>query len=55
LASIHSPAENTFLSVKLFSRSIIEGWTGLNDLNLEGSFEWIDASPADFFYWSPNG
>ncbi len=55
LASVHSAIENTFITLKLVSRSIAEGWTGLNDLNSEGSFEWVDSSPADFFHWASGG
>ena len=55
LASIHSPTENTFVTVKMKSRYINEGWIGLNDLNTDNSFEWVDESPAEFFFWAPNG
>ena len=34
---------------------ITEGWIGLNDRNGEGTYEWIDSSPADFFNWGING
>ena len=55
LTSINSAKENTFLTVKMQTKSITEGWTGLTDLNTDDSFEWVDGSPADFFYWAPNG
>jgi hypothetical protein len=41
--------------MKISSKSVAESWIGLNDLNIDNSFEWHDESPADFFYWAPNG
>lgn len=55
LASIHNPAENTFIGLKFQAMDVDEGWMGLNDRNGEGTFEWIDSSPADFFHWGING
>ena len=55
LASIHNPSENTFVTLKIKANDITEAWTGLNDLNLENSFEWIDSSPSDFFNWGKDG
>ena len=55
LVSIHSPAENTFIALKHRNMDLRESWTGLNDRNGEGTFEWIDSTPADFFNWAENG
>jgi hypothetical protein len=37
------------------SKYVEEGWIGLNDLNTDSSFEWVDESPPQFFYWAPSG
>ncbi len=41
LASIHSNAENAFVSHILVGKP---GWTGYNDLDIEGDFSWTDHS-----------
>jgi len=55
LSSIHSPSENAFVTIKMKSKYVDEGWIGLNDLNTDNSFEWVDESPPEFFYWAPYG
>uniref|UniRef100_A0A914VB91 receptor protein-tyrosine kinase n=1 Tax=Plectus sambesii TaxID=2011161 RepID=A0A914VB91_9BILA len=51
LASIRSKEENDFI------QSVHEGnwsWIGYNDINVEGTFSWIDGSDSTFTAWSPD-
>ncbi|XP_006902733.1 PREDICTED: low affinity immunoglobulin epsilon Fc receptor [Elephantulus edwardii] len=50
LVSIHSSEEQAFLS----SHANKEGsWTGLQDLDEEGVFTWLDGSSVDYSNWRP--
>ncbi|XP_042638610.1 low affinity immunoglobulin epsilon Fc receptor [Orycteropus afer afer] len=49
LVSIHSPEEQDFLS----RHAKKDSWTGLQDLDVEGEFIWLDGSPVDYSNWRP--
>ncbi|KAM4889361.1 low affinity immunoglobulin epsilon Fc receptor [Thomomys bottae] len=49
LASIHSQEEQDFLS----KHASKDSWIGLQDLDVEGDFVWIDESPVSYSNWFP--
>jgi len=51
LTSITSQEENTFVQHRHGGDT---GWIGLQDINSEGNFTWIDCSVVDFTYWADN-
>ncbi|XP_038048031.1 echinoidin-like [Patiria miniata] len=70
LVSIHSDAENAFIyelwrSSKIVPSSVSGSynrfdsvWTGLNDISVEGNYQWSDNSPVRYKMWAgqePNG
>lgn len=51
LTSITSQEENTFVQHR---HGGDKGWIGLQDMNSEGNFTWIDGSVVNFTYWADN-
>ncbi|XP_044514635.1 low affinity immunoglobulin epsilon Fc receptor [Gracilinanus agilis] len=49
LVSIKSREEQAFLTQKANKKG---SWIGLRDLNIEGSFVWMDESPLNYTNWS---
>ncbi len=55
LASVHDRQTFEHLSRALLERVRVEhAWIGLNDRQVEGTFEWTDGSPVDFVAWTTN-
>ncbi|XP_066502466.1 lymphocyte antigen 75, partial [Hoplias malabaricus] len=50
LVSVHNQETVSFLTAHM-SRS---SWVGLNDIRVEGHFEWTDGTAADFLEWEMN-
>uniref|UniRef100_A0A8C5VDP7 Fc epsilon receptor II n=1 Tax=Microcebus murinus TaxID=30608 RepID=A0A8C5VDP7_MICMU len=50
LASIHGAEEQDFLSKRASWKG---SWIGLQDLDREGQFTWMDGTPMDYSNWSP--
>lgn len=56
LVVLHGQAEQDLLVGQINtvpSEAAGEWWIGLSDLDLEGTFAWVDASPVDFTAWLP--
>ncbi|XP_072019677.1 uncharacterized protein [Amphiura filiformis] len=51
LTSIHDQDEQEFLS-DLVAAGNGQKWIGLNDIDVEGTFTWIDGTPLDFEFWA---
>lgn len=51
LASIHSEAEDDFVTETAASYSSGTWWIGLNDRRSEGNYQWSDGSPFDYEGW----
>ena len=49
LVTINDAAENEWIS------QTFEGhpWTGFNDVNVEGTFEWVSGEPVTYTSWNP--
>ncbi|MFV8753535.1 CotH kinase family protein [Nannocystaceae bacterium ST9] len=52
LISIHDQAMQDFVSSTAFSIAGSDWWIGINDLSLESTFAWSDASPVDYTAWA---
>ena len=50
LASIHSDEENHFIDRLAPNKEV---WMGYNDLAEEGTYGWLDGSPAGYDSWRP--
>ena len=48
LATVHSKEENE--AIRAVARDE-EHWIGFNDLDVEGSWGWIDSSSVDYTNW----
>jgi len=51
LISINSEAEQEFVLRELKDMRISQVWLGLNDLKVEGRYEWSDKSPVTYKNW----
>ncbi|XP_028517873.1 uncharacterized protein LOC110248715 [Exaiptasia diaphana] len=51
LTSVTSQEENTYIQLRHGGDT---GWIGLQDIDSEGNFTWIDGTNVDFTYWAPN-
>ncbi|ESO96412.1 hypothetical protein LOTGIDRAFT_159821 [Lottia gigantea] len=52
LASINNPQEQLYLTGRVLTLPNVYLWLGLNDLNHEGGWEWIDRTPLAYINWS---
>ena len=50
LASIHSFVESAWV---METYDYADTWIGLNDIRLEGDFEWVDGSKVNYTFWGP--
>eukprot|EP01083_Nonionella_stella_P171713 587189_1 len=53
LASVQSSEENTELTDLCLSASSLYCFIGLNDLSVEGQYEWVDATIYSYSNWNP--
>ena len=53
LISISSAAENVFVLRQLKDMRVSQVWIGLNDRNVEGTYEWSDKSTYTYKNWAP--
>jgi len=51
LAVITSSEEAEFIKQSFDGATMDNVWVGLNDLDVEGTFEWIDGSPVSYTEW----
>ncbi len=51
LATINDAAENTWVWTTFEAASTGNIWIGLNDINVEGTFEWSSGEPFVYQYW----
>ena len=54
LASIHSLDEQQFIDNQVIPTTARHTWIGGSDRNVEGSWEWTDGTPMDYFHWAKN-
>ncbi|XP_066910705.1 macrophage mannose receptor 1-like isoform X2 [Clytia hemisphaerica] len=54
LASVHSAAENKFISDEAKRRKLGNVWIGGNDKSREGSWVWNDLTPFSYKNWAKN-
>ena len=53
LASVHSIATNDFVLEGMNRTGLDMAWLGGNDIEMEGTWKWVDCTPWEFKFWAP--
>jgi len=54
LVTIGDQAEHDWVLANFHTLNVTDLWTGFNDVNVEGSFEWVSGQPVTFTNWDGN-